>query len=118
MGRCFQVLKLEVKRQPGLLGSSVFGYDDVFRTYKPFLQQWRAAEREGVDLTPCILTADVSRAFDAIDVTRLLPMAMPLLRQPEYLMVKYAEVICNNVLPFVCSLWHCVDMSACQEKFD
>ena len=38
-----QVLKLEVGRRPGVLGSSVFGYGDAHAALSPTLQRWRAA---------------------------------------------------------------------------
>ena len=41
---------------------------------------------------PFIVSFDVSRAYDNVDVSQLLLLVEPLLQQPQYLMVKYAEV--------------------------
>ena len=93
--RCLgQALKYELQQQPALLGSSVFGYDDIYRAYHPFVQQWRqAAPLDGcTPLEPFLVTVDVSKAFDGININRLLLIARPVLRNLEYLMVKYAEV--------------------------
>ncbi len=42
--------------------------------------------------TPYIVCVDVSKAFDNVDVRKLLDIVEPLLLSPEYLIVKYAEV--------------------------
>jgi telomerase reverse transcriptase len=39
----YHVLQYEVSRQPEVLGSSVFGYDDVFCRIQPFIRKVRAA---------------------------------------------------------------------------
>ena len=39
-----------------------------------------------------VVAADVSRAFDGVDIDRLLRIAEPLLRAPEYVLVKHVEV--------------------------
>ncbi len=41
---------------------------------------------------PYLVSFDVSRAFDSVNVSRLLDLVEPLLRQREYLLVKYVEV--------------------------
>ena len=41
--QCLQVLKFETKRQPQMLGGSVFGYNDAYKRLHPFLKQWRLA---------------------------------------------------------------------------
>ena len=41
---------------------------------------------------PYIVSVDVSRAFDNIDASMLLGIIEPLLRSPEYLIIKYSEV--------------------------
>ncbi len=47
---------------------------------------------KAADAVPYIVSVDVSRAFDNIDADMLLGIIEPLLRSPEYLIVKYAEV--------------------------
>lgn len=93
-----QALKYELQRQPALLGSSVFGYDDIYRTYQPFVQQWRQIAANCYS-EPYIVTVDVSKAFDAVHVEKLLQLATPLLQSSHYLMVKYAEVTCLSLSP-------------------
>lgn len=41
---------------------------------------------------PYIVSVDVSRAFDNVDADVLLGIAEPLMRSPEYLIIKYSEV--------------------------
>ena len=53
---------------------------------------------------PYIVSVDVSRAFDNIDAGMLLGIIEPLLRSPEYLIIKYSEV---------CSL---SDLHCCRQK--
>lgn len=86
-----QALKFELQQQPGLLGSSVFGYDDIYRAYYSFILEWKKAAGQ-CPAEPYIVTVDVSRAFDAVCVDRLLKIASPVLQSSQYLMVKYAEV--------------------------
>ena len=53
---------------------------------------------------PYIVSVDVSRAFDNIDAGMLSGIIEPLLRSPEYLIIKYSEV---------CSL---SDLHCCRQK--
>ena len=46
----------------------------------------------GAPPAPFLVSFDVSRAFDCVDVTCLLDLVEPLLRQRDYLLVKYVEV--------------------------
>ena len=46
----------------------------------------------GAPPAPYLVSFDVSRAFDCVDVTRLLDLVEPLLGQRDYLLVKYVEV--------------------------
>lgn len=41
---------------------------------------------------PYIVSVDVSRAFDNVDAELLLGIVVPLMRSPEYLIIKYTEV--------------------------
>ena len=42
-----QVLRFELRRQPELLGMSVFGYNEVYSVYQPFVKRWRACRGGG-----------------------------------------------------------------------
>lgn len=70
--------------------ASVFGYDDILRRLWPFLQRFRAARACDPSLRAFLVSADVSRAFDSVDIGRLLELALPLLREPGYTVVRCA----------------------------
>lgn len=88
-----QVLLLETQQHSDCLGNTVFGNNDIFRAYKPFVQQWRsAAGKDGAVAPAYILTVDVSKAFDTVNTDLLLDMAKPLLRSHTYTIAKWREV--------------------------
>lgn len=126
-----QALKSELlHRQPNRLGCSVLGYNDTYRRLHPFLCQWRA-QRLAVPLNASPTTApprvfvvavDIRRAFDSIQVPRLLrllgalddsdkgpsegpslphtmpgpsqpPSPTPMLKPPGYMVVKYTQAV-------------------------
>lgn len=109
-----KALKSEVSERPALLEAAVFGYDDIYKQYAPFVKQWRAARTAAAastaaaaaaaggapagsfqappPLQPYVVSVDVSRAFDSVNIPRLLQLVEPLFRRPEYLMVRYSEV--------------------------
>ena len=49
-------------------------------------------EGPGGRTVPYIVSVDVSRAFDNVDAALLLGIVEPLMRSPEYLIIKYTEV--------------------------
>ncbi len=53
----------------------------------------RAVKDAGGRAVPYIVSVDVSRAFDNVDADLLLGIVEPLLRSPEYLILKYTEVV-------------------------
>ena len=59
---------------------------------QPFVRKWRAAPGAGNPPRAYVVSADISRAFDHIDVDRLLAVVEPLLQAPEYVIIKYVEV--------------------------
>jgi hypothetical protein len=67
------VLKHESTVQPGLMGSSVRGFDEIFRRLLPFVTAWRRSgggDGGGVDgALPALyfVCADVQSCFDTID---------------------------------------------------
>ena len=76
-----QALKSELlHRQPHRLGCSVLGYNDAYRRLHPFLCRWRAQRltcQPDVSPTPTqprvfVAAVDIRRAFDSIQVPRLL----------------------------------------------
>lgn len=93
-----QALRAEARGQPGRLSASVFGYDDVLARAHPFLRSWRAsltaaaasgggsgAAGAGGVLTPYVISSDVRRAFDSVDIDKLLGIVEPVFQQPDYL---------------------------------
>jgi telomerase reverse transcriptase len=93
----YQILKLEAAAQPHLLGSSVFGYNDAYCRLQPFVRRWRAAAAAAAAAgapppVPHLVSADVTRAFDHVDIPSLLALAEPLLRSEQYLVLRYHEV--------------------------
>jgi telomerase reverse transcriptase len=107
LGGVYQVLKMEASRQPGLLGSSVYGYNDTFCRLQPFVRRWRAAAATAAAVAgappaahpgaltpvPHIVSLDVTRAFDHVDIRTLLSLVEPLLQSEHYLVLKYTEVV-------------------------
>lgn len=107
------VLKYEVARQPAAIGASAFGYNDAYCRLQPFIRKWRAAAAAAAtrsdtgrllstgsnaltrpsNLVPYIVSIDVSRAFDHVDVNTLLDIVAPLLQSDQYLVLKYTEII-------------------------
>ena len=81
----------------------MFGYNDAHARLQPLLRALRAQRQCAAGAQPdqdtpdrqppmYIVSADVSRAFDCVDVERLLRVTEPLLSSPEYLLVKHVEV--------------------------
>lgn len=64
------------------------------------MQQWRRSAAVSHS-EPHIVTVDVSKAFDAVNVEKLLQIATPILQSSQYLMVKYSEVSGSNLLCFI-----------------
>ncbi|KAM5264430.1 telomerase reverse transcriptase [Ctenodactylus gundi] len=87
----FSVLNYERTQQPGLLGSSVLGLDDVYRAWRAFALRWRAR-----DPAPPLyfVKADVSGAYDTIPQDRLAEVVARVLRCPgnTYCVRRYAVV--------------------------
>lgn len=84
-GRTLQALKTEAFLQPTRLSASVFGYDDILKQLHPFLRSWRSALSATPTLQPYIISTDVKKAFDSIDVQKLRDIVEPLFEHPEYL---------------------------------
>jgi hypothetical protein len=102
-----QVLKFEAAAQPGALGGSVFGHNDAYCRLQPFIRKWRAAAAAAAgaagpsgrpaqpapacSIMPWVVSVEVTRAFDHVDIGLLLGLVEPLLRHQAYLVVKYNE---------------------------
>lgn len=90
-----RVLKLEAIRQPEVLGASLFGYNDVYCRLQPFIKDSRRVNGANHDSgsKPYIVSVDVSRAFDHVDVSILLDIVTPLLQSEQYMILKYSEIV-------------------------
>ena len=45
-----------------------------------------------VQVQPYLVTVDIKRAFDAVDIDKMVALAQPILQSSQYLMVKFSEV--------------------------
>ncbi|XP_078435925.1 telomerase reverse transcriptase [Wolffia australiana] len=79
---------------PQMLGASVFDYNDVYEVLYEFL----AKLKNGSSSTPnlFIVVADVSKAFDSINQDRLLDVMKDVIKSEEYLLRRYAQVVCTK----------------------
>ena len=91
-----QVIKYETHRNKGVLGCSVFGYGDAYLRLWPLLRRFQQLRRSCKDPAQApqlhLISADVSQAYDSIDVSKLMSIVEPLLKSPHYLIMKHAEV--------------------------
>ena len=97
-----QVIQYETQRDKVVLGCSVFGYSDVYRKLRPLLQKFqelrRSCKKPAQPPQLCLISADVSQAFDSINVSKLMGIVEPLLKSPHYLIRKHAEVLPSTSL--------------------
>ena len=96
-----QVLKYETQHNKAALGCSVFGYNDAYARLRPLLQRFQELRRSARNPTDApqlfLVSADVSQAYDSIDVVKLMDIIEPLLKSPQYLIMKHAEVMCSQL---------------------
>ncbi|CAA6654698.1 unnamed protein product [Spirodela intermedia] len=88
------ILKRIKSEHPLMVGASVFDYNDVYQVLYGFL----ARLKNGSTTVPkvFIVVADVSKAFDSINQDRLLDVMKDVIWKKEYLLRKYAQVICTK----------------------
>ena len=93
------ILKFEATRHPDCFGASLFSYNDIYCKLQPFIRSWKVSNalvmsRKTVKAVkkPYIVSVDVSRAFDHVDVTTLLDLVTPLFHSHQYLILKYNEI--------------------------
>lgn len=96
---CFvalQVIKHETQRNRGVLGCSVFGYSDAYLRLRPLLRRFQQLRRSSKHPAQApelhLISADVSQAYDSINVSKLMSIVEPLLKSPHYLIMKHVEV--------------------------
>ncbi|XP_049368795.1 telomerase reverse transcriptase [Solanum verrucosum] len=88
------VLKHVVAKEPERLGSSVFGYNDVYKRLIPFLSNLKSgfSVKSGV----FIVVSDVERAFDSVDQDKLLSVLDDLNLEDEYFFSRVVQVVCTK----------------------
>ncbi|GMH42417.1 hypothetical protein BSKO_10336 [Bryopsis sp. KO-2023] len=91
------VVKYECARQRNrVMASSTTDYDDVYNTLQPLLATWKAIREQGVrKFRPYIISCDVSRAFDNVDIDRLKGLVSPLFNSPNYQILKHGVVVAS-----------------------
>ncbi|XP_075831818.1 telomerase reverse transcriptase isoform X2 [Microtus pennsylvanicus] len=87
----FSVLNYERTKHPNLLGASVLGLNDVYRTWRTFVLRTRTL---GWAPRMYFVKADVTGAFDAIPQDKLMEVVANMIRHPEnmYCVRQYAVV--------------------------
>ncbi|XP_034379439.1 telomerase reverse transcriptase isoform X2 [Arvicanthis niloticus] len=87
----FSMLNYERTKHPNLMGASVLGMNDIYRTWRTFVLRVRA-----LDQTPRMyfVKADVTGAYDTIPQDKLLEVVANIIRHSEsmYCMRQYAVV--------------------------
>lgn len=95
----FHVLTFEKKRQPEPLGASVFGMDDIYKRFKPFVLGLRqpAAEFDGgppvVETPVFFVSVDVKNCFDTIKQDKLFRIVEDALKSETYLVRRFVTII-------------------------
>ncbi|KAM7325534.1 hypothetical protein ACRRTK_015787 [Alexandromys fortis] len=87
----FSVLNYERTKHPNLLGASVLGLNDIYRTWRTFVLRARTL---GWAPRMYFVKADVTGAFDAIPQDKLMEVVANMIRHPEnmYCVRQYAVV--------------------------
>ncbi|CAO2592048.1 Telomerase reverse transcriptase [Lemmus lemmus] len=87
----FSVLNYERTKHPNLLGASVLGLNDIYRTWRTFVLRVRTL---GWAPRMYFVKADVTGAFDAIPQDKLVEVVANMIRHPEntYCVRQYAVV--------------------------
>ena len=81
-------------KEPNKLGSSVFGYNDVYKKLCAFLvrQKKRSASMPSLFIVKC----DVLKAFDSINQDKLLDIMKDFLLKDVYFLKQYDQVVCTK----------------------
>lgn len=95
----FHVLNLERQEHPELLGSSVFGPQDVHERLLSFKKRIQQRYKESTP-TLYFVKMDVAGAFDCIDQTKLLEIVHEIIRHDRYVVQRYNKLTLSNGQPF------------------
>ncbi|XP_077166666.1 telomerase reverse transcriptase isoform X2 [Paroedura picta] len=92
--KLYSVLKYEQKKNPSLLGSSVFGKDDIYSTWKKFVL---GVLESNAEMPPFyFVKADVSRAYDSIPTQKVVDVIAQILgpgNKTSYCIRCYAVIL-------------------------
>ncbi|KAG7555537.1 Telomerase ribonucleoprotein complex - RNA-binding domain [Arabidopsis suecica] len=108
------VLKDIQLKEPDVLGSSVFDHDDFYRNLCPYLIHLRSQSGE---LPPLFfVVADVFKAFDSIDQSKLLHVIQSFLKD-EYILNRCRLVCCGKRSNWVNNILVSSDKNASFSRF-
>nr|AAZ04778.1 telomerase [Iris tectorum] len=88
------VLKTIKQEHPQLLGSSVFGYNEIHKEWSQFLPKLRGRKQKIPNVY--IVVADVAKAFDSIDQDKLLEILKGIVENDRYFLREYTHVVCTK----------------------
>ncbi|XP_038906314.1 telomerase reverse transcriptase isoform X2 [Benincasa hispida] len=88
------VLKSIKLKEPELLGSSIFDYNDVYRKLRILLPGLKKAKASMPDLF--LVVSDVSNAFDSVDQDKLLDVMKNIIVKDEYELKQYHHILCTK----------------------
>ncbi|WOK95814.1 telomerase reverse transcriptase isoform X5 [Canna indica] len=88
------ILRRVKVEKPELLGSSVFGYNDVYQKIHQFLSKVKIRQSEKPNIY--IVVADVLKAFDSIDQDKLIGILDDILENDMYGISRHAMISCKK----------------------
>lgn len=94
-----EVLKSIYLNEPEKLGASVFDYYDIYRSLSSFLSTLRSGSGEMPHLF--IVIADVSKAFDSVNLDKLLCVMKDIIFSDNFHVKKFQRVVCRKKALFV-----------------
>jgi hypothetical protein len=83
-------LFLSVSPSPPRRQASVFGLDDIYKELRPFMERWRELKRQQPSARLYMVSVDVRKAFDSVDIERLVGILEPALKSNVYTMLRWA----------------------------
>ncbi|XP_078056860.1 telomerase reverse transcriptase [Mustelus asterias] len=96
----FGVLNYECQQKPALMGSSVFGLDDIYKAWREFVLQSLKAGKVRESRPYYFVKADVTGAYDTIPHAKLMGVISGILEpsmQESYCIRRYTKVWMDSV---------------------
>lgn len=88
----FQILTYERRRQPDLLGASVFGPNEIYARLKAFKTRLLDRYPSGQFPKLYFVKVDVQACFDTIEQSTLLNILKDLMSEDNYIIQKYGQI--------------------------